>query len=158
MWTVENRRRYDRSRLRDPSDVTDGEWAIIGPLIPAAKKGGNTQQADREHPRGRQWRDVCVEHQLPVVSLPKDLPAKSTVNDYFRRWNDDRTLERVHRALYVACQKKADRGASPSAAIIDSQSVKGAEKEGARSTGTAVTRARRSRARSGMCLSTPRNC
>ena len=41
MWTVENRPRYDRSALRYRSDVTDGEWAIIGLLVPSAKKGGN---------------------------------------------------------------------------------------------------------------------
>ena len=85
-------------------------------------------------------------------ALPKDLPPKSTVNDYFRRWTDDRTLDRIHHVLYVACREKADREASPSVAIIDSQSVKGAEKGGSRLIRMAMTRARKSRARSGMSL------
>ena len=54
-------------------------------------------------------------------AFPKDLPPKSTVNDYFRRLTDDRTLDRIHHALYVACRENADREASPTVAIIDSQ-------------------------------------
>jgi transposase len=46
MWTNENRVRYDRSKLRYPSDVTDEEWALIGPLIPPAKRGGNKRSVD----------------------------------------------------------------------------------------------------------------
>jgi transposase len=41
MWTIENRGRYDRSKLRYPSDLTDAEWALVAPLIPRAKRGGN---------------------------------------------------------------------------------------------------------------------
>ncbi len=59
---------------------------------------------------------------------PKDLPPCSTVNDYFCRWNHDRTLDRIHRALYVQCRELAGREASPTAGIIDSQSVKSAKK------------------------------
>ena len=61
------------------------------------------------------------------ASLPKDLPPRSTVNDYFCRWNHDRTLDRIHHALYVQCRELAGREASPAAGIIDSQSVKSAE-------------------------------
>ena len=64
------------------------------------------------------------------AALPKDLPARSTVNDYLRRWDDDHTLDRIHHALYVQCLELAGREASPTAAIIDSQSVKSAEKGG----------------------------
>ena len=66
------------------------------------------------------------------AALPKDLPPRSTVNDYMRRRTDDGTIDRIHHALYVKCREQADRNASPTAAIIDSQSVKGAEKGGAR--------------------------
>ena len=59
-----------------------------------------------------------------------DLSPWSTVNDYFRRWGWDGALERIHHALYVACREAAGREASPTAAIIDSQTVKGAEKRG----------------------------
>ena len=156
MWTNENRGRYDRSKLRYPSDLTDAEWALVGPLIPPAKRGGNKRTVDIRAVvngltcvlgTGCQW-----------AALPKDLPARSTVNDYFRRWDDDGTLERIHHALYVQCRELAGRDASPSAAIIDSQSVKGAEKGGAASIRRAMMQARRSRARSATSSSTRRAC
>ena len=67
------------------------------------------------------------EHRLPVAALPKDLPPRSTVHDYLGLWNWDGTLDR---ALYLKCREKAAREASPTACIIDSQSVKSAEKGG----------------------------
>ncbi len=81
-------------------------------------------------------------------------PPKSTVHDYLMLWDWDGTLEGVHRALYLMTRDLEGREASPSAGIIDSQSVKGAEKGGRASTARAMTRARKSRARSGTCLST----
>jgi transposase len=146
MWTKENRGRYDRSRLRYPSDLTDEEWALVKPLIPPAKRGGNRRHVDERAivnalmyllSTGCQWR-----------ALPKDLPPRSTVHDYFDLWRWDGTLDRLHHALYVQCRERAGREASPSAAIIDSQSVKSAEKGGPRSTRPATMRARRSRGRS----------
>ena len=146
MWTKENRGRYDRSRLRYPSDLTDEEWVLVKPLIPPAKRGGNKRHVDEREivdglmyilSTGCQWR-----------ALPKDLPPRSTVHDYLDLWIWDGTLDRIHHALYVKCREQAGREASPSAAIIDSQSVKAAEKGGPRSTRMAMTPARRSRARS----------
>ena len=90
---------------------------------------------------GCQWR-----------AIPKDLPARSTVHGYFDLWDYDGTLMRLHHALYVQCREKVGREASPTAAIIDSQSVKSAEKGALRSTRRAMTPARRSRARSAMSL------
>ena len=160
MWTTENRKRYDRGDLRYESDLTDAEWALIAPVAPLrgstppAKRGGNKRTVDLREvwngvlyvlSTGCQWR-----------AIPKDLPPRSTVHGYLERWIDDRTLERVHHALSVQCREQAGRAASPTAAIIDSQSVKSAEKGGARSTRTAMMRARRSRARSATCSSTPR--
>jgi transposase len=75
------------------------------------------------------------------------LPPRSTVNDYFGRWNYDGTLDRIHHALYIGCREMAGRESSPTAAIIDSQSVKSAEKGGPRLTRLALMRAKRSRAR-----------
>ncbi len=92
---------------------------------------------------GCQWR-----------AIPTDLPARSTVNGYLHLWNYDGTLDRIHHTLYVKCREQADREASPTAAIIDSQSVKSAEKGGLASIHTATTLARRSRARSAISLST----
>lgn len=151
MWTVENRARYDRSKLRYPSDLSDAEWALVEPLIPPGKRGGGKRTvALREVVNGLmyilstgcQWRAV-----------PKDLPPKSTLFDYFDLWNWDGTLDRIHHALYVKCREAMGREASPTAAIIDSQSVKGAEKGGPRSTRAGMMRGKRSRARSGISLS-----
>jgi transposase len=156
MWTVENRSRYERSKLRYPSDLTDEEWPYVKPLIPKAKPGGNRRHADEREivnglmyilSTGCQWR-----------AIPKDLPPRSTLYDYFDLWTWDGTLDRIHHALYVLCRERAGREASPSAAIIDSQSVKSAEKGGARSTPRAMMRARRSRARSGIFWSTRKAC
>lgn len=149
MWTTQNRRRYDRSQLRYPSDLTDDEWAHVGPLIPPAKPGGNKRSVDVREvmngimyilSAGCQWR-----------AIPKDLPPRSTVHDYLDLWSYDGTLDRIHHALYVECREQAEREASPTAAIIDSQSVKSAEKGGPASIRTAMMRARRSRARSATC-------
>jgi transposase len=155
MWTAENRGRYDRSRLRYPSDLTDEEWALIAPSIPPAKRGGTKRTVDLREvvnglmyilSTGCQWR-----------AIPKDLPPRSTLHGYFDLWSWDGTLERMHHALYVACRERAGREASPSAAIIDSQSVKSAEK-GGRTIRMATTRARRSKARSGTSSSTRKAC
>jgi len=128
MWTKENRPLYDRSHLRYESDLTDAEWALVAPLIPPAKHGGAHRTVDvREVLNGLlyilstscQWR-----------AIPKDLPPHSTLHDYLDRWDGDGTLERIHHALYVQCREQAGREASPTVAIIDSQSVRSAEKGG----------------------------
>jgi transposase len=62
--------------------------------------------------------------------IPKDLPPRSTVYDYFSRWGYDGTLEKIHYALYVKCREQDESEASPTACIVDSQSVKSAEKGG----------------------------
>ena len=151
MWTVENRARYDRSKLRYPSDLSDAEWALVEPLIPPGKRGGGKRTVILREvvnglmyilSTGCQWRAV-----------PKDLPPRSTLFDYFDLWKWDGTLDRIHHALYVKCREAMGRDASPTAAIIDSQSVKGAEKGGPRSTRAGMMRGRRSRARSGISLS-----
>jgi transposase len=145
MWTNENRVQYDRSTLRYPSDVTDPEWELIRPLIPPAKRGGNKRTVDvREVVNGVMY---ILGSGCQWAALPTDLPPRSTVNDYFRRWDDDGTLDRMHHALYVQCREQAGREASPTAAIIDSQSVKSAEKGGTRLTRRDTMPARRSKAR-----------
>lgn len=130
MWTNENRCLYDRDHLRYPSDLTDAEWALITALIPPAKHGGRKREVDERKiadgimyllSTGCQWR-----------AIPKDLPPRSTVHGYLGRWQWDGTLERIHHALYVQCRELAGREASPTVGIIDSQSVKSAEKGGAR--------------------------
>jgi transposase len=129
---------------------------LVAPLIPPAKRGGNKRTVDVRAivnglmyilGTGCQWRDI-----------PKDLPPRSTIHDYLNRWDYDGTLQRIHHALYGQCREQAGREASPTAAVIDSQSVKSAEKGGPVLTRTAMMRARRSRARSGISSSIRRAC
>jgi len=126
MWKAENRGRYDRSKLRYPSDLTNEEWAYVEPLIPPGK--GRMRRVNVREvmngimyilSTGCQWR-----------AIPKDLPPRSTLFDYLDLWSYDGTLDRIHHALYVECRERDEREASPTAAIIDSQSVKSAEKGG----------------------------
>lgn len=128
MWTPENRHRYNRDKLRYPSDLTDAEWEQIEPLIPPGKPGGGKRHVNMREvvngtmyvlSTGCQWRYI-----------PKDLPPRSTVNGYFCLWSYSGTLDNIHHALYVKCREQAEREASPTACIIDSQSVKSAEKGG----------------------------
>ena len=150
MWTSKNRSKYNRDKLRYPSDLTDAEWAHIEPQIPPAKRGGRRREVDVREvvngimyvlSTGCQWRYV-----------PKDLPPKTTLHRYFDLWSYDGTLERIHHGLYVKCREQAQRDASPTAAIIDSQSVKSAEKGGRASTRRVTMRERRSRARNATFL------
>jgi transposase len=128
MRTTQNRKRYDRGRLRYPSDLTDDEWAHVAPLISPAKRGGNKRTVVVREvmngimyilSTGCQWR-----------ALPKDLPPRRTVHDYLDLWSYDGTLDRIHHALYVEGRQQSERDPSPTACIIDSQSVKSAEKGG----------------------------
>jgi len=126
--------------------------ALVEPMIPPARHGGRKRSINVREVlnaifyvlwTGCQWK-----------ALPKDLPPKSTVYDYLDLWNWDGTLERIHHGLYVAVREQAGREASPTTAIIDSQSAKGAQKGGLCSMLQATTRARRSRAASGTSSST----
>lgn len=164
MWTPESRQLYARKTQRYPSDLTDAEWALIEPLIPPAKRGGRRREVDlREVMNGLLY---VLETGCQWRALPKDLPPKSTVHEYFMLWEWDGTLEHIHHELYVKARELEGRDASPSAGVIDSQSVKGAEKGGPGSTRTAEPvlgpakgrtrgmRARRSRARNAISSST----
>src|SRR6201982_3636281 len=100
MWTAENRARYDRSRLRYPSDLTDEEWALISPRIPPAKRGGNKRTVKLREivnglmyilSTGCQWR-----------AIPKDLAPRATPHHYFDLWHWAGTLGPTTNALYLA--------------------------------------------------------
>ena len=121
MWNPEHRAAADRRGLRYPSDLTDAEWALVAPLIRPAKRGGRPRSVNVREVlnavfyvlwTGCQWK-----------ALPKDLPPRSTVWEYLDLWDWDGTLGRMHHALYVEVREKAGREASPSMAIIDSQTV-----------------------------------
>jgi transposase len=128
MWKPEHRVAADRRGLRYPSDLIDAEWALVSSLIPPARRGGRKRSVDVREvlnaifyvlSTGCQWK-----------ALPKDLPPKSTAHFYLMLWDWDGTLERIHDALYVATRQAAGREASPTAAIIDSQSAKAGSKRG----------------------------
>ena len=140
MWKAETRRTYDRKGLRYPTDLTDADWALARPFIDVPQRGSGQRRVDLREGlnavfyilgTGCQWR-----------ALPKDLPPRSTVHDYFVRWQCDGTLGRLHHALYEQARELAGKEASPTTAIVDSQSVKGAERGGVRPIRWAMTRPR----------------
>src|ERR671932_135488 len=99
MWKAETRCIYDRKGLRYPTDMTDAEWDLARPFVDVAQRG----------PGRRRWVNLCeVLNAVFYVlgtgcqwrALPKGLPPRSTVHDYFVRWQCDGTLRRLHHALY----------------------------------------------------------
>ena len=108
-----DRRRMGTGRTADPAGQ-DWRWQAQGEHAGGGKRHGLLYILST----GCQWR-----------AIPKGLPPKSSVYDYFDLWTYDGTLERIHYALYEQCREREQREASPTAAIIDSQSVKSAEKD-----------------------------
>jgi putative transposase len=139
-------------RASYPSDLSEKEWALLESLIPPAKPGG--------HPRTTDMQEV-INAILYIDrtgwkfrALPHEFPPWSTVWGYFRRWRNDGTWKRIQTALREQVRIKAGRQPTPSAAIIDSQSVKTSQKGGF----AAMTAAKRSRVASVTSWSIPPDC
>jgi len=139
-------------RPRYPTDLSDGEWVVVESLIPAPLPGGRPPRHARREivdaifyvlRTGCQWR-----------ALPHDLPPWGTVWWYFRRWREEGVWERVNAALREQARVRRGREPTPSAAILDSQSVRTTEKGGS----VATTRTRKSTVASAISSSIPRGC
>ena len=116
------------SRERYPSDLSDKEWRLLEPLLPPPKSTGRPiNYPRREVMNGIRYvlRTGCAWRMLP-----HDLPPWRITFHYFRTWRRDGILERIHEALRERLRLDEGRSASPSGAIIDSQSVKTTEKGG----------------------------
>jgi transposase len=139
MWTAKNRARYERKGLRYESDLTDEEFALIAPFLPTERSVSRRSLVNGilyVLTTGCQWRQ-----------LPKDFPPKSTTHDYFVELQCTGVLKQIHNVLYAEVRVLEGRHATPTLAIVDSQSVESAEKGGRKLIRLDMTRARKLRAR-----------
>ena len=140
MWTAKNRARYERKGLRYESDLTDEEFALIEPFLPLERSVSRRSLINGilyVLTTGCQWRQ-----------LPKDFPPKSTTHDYFVELQCTGVLKQIHNSLYAEVRALEGKAATPTLAIVDSQTVKSAEKGGRRLIRPDMTRARKSREKS----------
>jgi transposase len=130
MWTPTTRAQHSRAGLRYGSDLTDGEWTILEPFLPPPRPRG----------RKRKWTMRQIVNAIFYTlrsgcaweMLPDSFPPPSTVYRWFARFRDDGTWETINHHLLMRDRERVGREASPTAAIMDSQSVKTTEAGGPR--------------------------
>lgn len=130
MWTPTTRRQHSRDGLRYETDLTTREWHLIEAVLPPP--------CDEGRPRKWPWREIVnaifyvLRGGIAWRLLPSDLPPWQTVYRWFAAWRDSGVFEKINHALVLIDRERVGRAASPSAAIIDSQSVKTTEAGGPR--------------------------
>ena len=130
MWTPTTRREHSRERLRYESDTSDAEWALLAPHFPPTNRLGR--------PREWSWREIVdaifyvLRGGIPWRLLPRDFPPWPTVYRWFSEWRDTHLFETINHLLVIADRERVGRNASPTGAVIDSQSVKTTESGGPR--------------------------
>lgn len=138
MWTQEQRARHSQSGHGFPSDLTDAEWDRLAPLIPPAAPGGRPRKTDMRSALNAIL--YLLRTGCPWRYLPRDgFPPRSTVYNIFRKFQREGTWEAIWAELPMALRERLGREASPSAAILDSQTVKSAEKGARKTTRWATT-------------------
>jgi len=131
MWTEADRRAYRQAGNRLPSDLTDPEWERLAPLIPPAKSGGRPRKTDMRSAMNAIF--YLLRTGCPWRYLPREIfPPRSTVYNIFRAFQRAGAWEAIWEELRLALRERLGRQASPSAGVIDSQSLKSAEKGDAR--------------------------
>src|ERR1700676_1791794 len=142
MWTEEQRVIYRRDEARYPSNLTDAEWELLKPLIPDASPGGRPRKTDMRAAMNAIL--YLLRTGCPWRYLPRDsFPPRSTVYNIFRKFQREGTWEAIWAELHMALRERMGREASPSAAVLNSQSVKSAEKGAVKTTRWVATPARR---------------
>jgi putative transposase len=130
MWTATTRAQHRRGGLRFPSDLTDAEWAVLAPLLPAPSPVGRPPNWPMREIVGAIF--YVLRGGIPWRMPPDRFPPHQTVYGWFAAFRDAGVREAVNHRLVLLDRERAGRGASPSAAVIDSQSVKSSEAGGPR--------------------------
>jgi len=157
MWTEAQRRIYRREGEGYPSDLRDTEWARLEPMIPPARPGGRPRKTDMRAAMNAIL--YLLRTGCPWRYLPRDsFPPRSTVYNIFCKFQREGVWKAIWAELHMAFRERTGRDASPSAAVLDSQSVKSAEKGAVTTARWVMTPASGSRAAKSTLWSIVKGC